>query len=287
MLDLLQDDIDLLSETGLRIISRMKSLIRTALTLAVLLTLFSGVRVSGAELAVAAAASLAEVMTEIGARYEKEHAGDRVRFNFGASSMLARQIEQGAPADVFLSADEAKMDALEKQGLLLEGTRRRLLTNSLVIIVREDATDVPRSAAALAGLEFKKIALAEPATVPAGIYARAYLEEMGLWEKLKGKIVPTENVRAALAAVEAGNVEAGFVYKTDALLSRKVRVAMEIPASEGRKISYSVAILKDSKAPEADRKFAEYLHGPSAQAVFQKFGFQTMLSGAMAAQEKE
>ncbi len=135
-------------------------------------------------------------------------------------------------------------------------------------------------------LEFKKIALAEPTTVPAGIYARAYLEELGLWGTLKEKIVPTENVRAALAAVEAGNVEAGFVYKTDALLSRKVKVAVEIPAAEGPKISYPIALTKESKTPEAGRRFAQYLHGPEAQAIFQKFGFQTMLSGAMAAQEK-
>ncbi len=128
---------------------RAGALRRPSVICSVLLFCFSSI-LPAAEVTVAAAASLAEAMTEIGVRYEKENEGERVRFNFGASSMLARQIEQGAPADVFLSADEAKMDALEKQGLLLEGTRRSLLTNSLVIIVRKDAADVPKSAAALA-----------------------------------------------------------------------------------------------------------------------------------------
>src|SRR3984893_8374030 len=134
---------------------------------------------SAAELTVHAAASLTEAMQEIGAAYEKE-SGDKLQFNFGASSMLARQIEEGAPADLFFSADEAKMDALQKKGLLLPGTRRSLLSNVLVIVVPADASSAPKSAADLAKPEFKKIALAETETVPVGIYAREYLQKLGL-----------------------------------------------------------------------------------------------------------
>ncbi|HEY2614176.1 MAG TPA: molybdate ABC transporter substrate-binding protein [Chthoniobacterales bacterium] len=237
-----------------------------------LFCLFLASRLFAAELTVHAAASLTDAMKEIQAAYEKGN-DTKLRFNFGASSLLERQIEEGAPADLFLSADEAKMDALEKKGLLLPGTRRSLLSNLLVIIVATDASAAPKSAADLTKAEFKKIALAEPQTVPAGIYAREYLGKLGLWDAVKEKAVPTENVRAALAAVESGNVDAGIVYKTDALISKKVKIAVEIPAAEGPKISYPLAVIKSSKQPERAKKFADYLASPAAQAVFEKFGF--------------
>jgi len=239
------------------------------------LGLVISVRLSAAELTVHAAASLSDAMKEIGAAYEKE-SGDKLQFNFGASNMLERQIEEGAPADVFLSADEAKMDALEKKGLLLSATRRSLLSNSLVIVVAADSTALPKSAADLAKPECKKIALAETKSVPAGIYARAYLEKLKLWDSVSEKVVPTENVRAALAAVESGNVDAGIVYKTDALISKKVKIAVEISGAEAPKISYPVGVVKSSKEPERARKFVEYLAGPAARIVFEKFGFIVM-----------
>ena len=165
------------------------------------------------------------------------------------------------------------MDALEKKDLLLPGTRRSLLSNLLVIVVPTDASTAPKSAADLVKPEFKKIALAEPQTVPAGIYARDYLQKLGLWDAVKEKVVPTENVRAALAAVESGNVEVGIVYKTDSLISKKVKVAVEVPAAEGPKISYPIAVLKSSKQPDRAKKFAEYLVDPTPRSVFEKFGF--------------
>jgi molybdate transport system substrate-binding protein len=235
-------------------------------------SLFITARLFAAELTVHAAASLTDAMKEIGAAYEKE-SGDKLQFNFGASSTLARQIEEGAPADIFLSADEAKMDGLQKKRLLLAGTRRSFLSNLLVIVVAADASVVPKSASDLAKAEYKKIALGEPTTVPAGIYAREYLEKLELWNALKDKVVPMESVRAALAVVESGNVEAGFVYKTDALISEKVKTAVEIPAAEGPKISYSMAVVQSSKQFERAKKFEEYLAGPAARQVFEKFGF--------------
>lgn len=219
-----------------------------------------------------AAASLTDVLKEIGLSYEKQ-SGETVRFNFGASSTLARQIEEGAPGDLFFSADEAKMDALEQKDFLLPGTRRSGPSNQLVIVVPADAKSGPRSAAELATPEYKKIAVAEPSTVPVGIYTREYLQKLALWDAIKEKIVPTENVRASLAAVESGNVEAGFVYKTDARTSKKVRVALEIPADEGPKISYPFAVLKSSREPDRAKKLSGYLASPAARETFRKFGF--------------
>ena len=179
-------------------------------------------RVNGAEVNVSAAASLTDVMKEIASAYEKE-SGDNILFNFGASSLLARQIIERAPADMFISADEAKMDELEKAGLIATETRRDLLSNLLVIVVPYDSKLGIASPEELV-TKSQKIAVADARAVPAGIYTKEYLTQLGLWQKLEPKIVPTENVRAALAAVESGNVDAGFVYATDAKISSKVRI---------------------------------------------------------------
>lgn len=241
-------------------------------TLSILLSLFLTISAPAAQLTVHAAASLTDAMKEITAAYEK--GGDTVRLNFDASSILARQIEEGAPADIFLSADEAKMDGLEKKNLLAPGTRKSLLSNTLVIVVPLGSDLAIHSAADVANGEVvRKVALAQPSTVPAGIYAKEYLTKAGLWEKVSPKVIPTQNVRAALAAVESGNVEAGFVYKTDALISKKVKIAVEITAAKGPKISYPVAALATSSDLAAAKKFLSYLESEKALAVFEKYGF--------------
>jgi molybdate transport system substrate-binding protein len=225
-----------------------------------------------AEVTVFAAASLTDSLKEIAAAYEKE-SGDKITFNLGASSTLARQIEEGAPADIFFSADDAKMDGLEKKGLIEAGTRKSRLGNSLVVVVAADSTLQINSASGLTNASVKKIALADPKVVPAGIYAREWLENFQLWPSIEPKVVPTENVRAALAAVEAGNVEAGIVYKTDAGISRKVKVAYEVPAKDAPVISYPMAVVKESKQREAAKKFLNYLDSKEAGDIFKKFGF--------------
>jgi molybdate transport system substrate-binding protein len=240
--------------------------------LSIFLSLCLAVSAQTAQLTVHAASSLTDAMKEISAAYEKQ-SGDKVRLNFDASSILARQIEEGAPADVFLSADEMKMDALEKAGYLAPGTRKTLLSNTLVIVVPSDGTLKIHSAADLAGGEVKKIAISQPSSVPVGIYSKEYLTKLGLWDKLTPKVVPTQNVRASLAAVESGNVEAGFVYKTDALISDKVKVAYEIPANAGPAIRYPVAVLTTSKESAAAKKFVAYLESEPALAIFRKYGF--------------
>lgn len=225
-----------------------------------------------AELQVLAAASLTDALQELSASYEQA-TGDKIVASFGASSTLARQIQEGAPADLFLSADKAKMDGLEKRKLLLPGTRRSVLSNALVIVVPADSEIRIQSASDLATARVRALALAEPQSVPAGIYAKEYLRGLKLWSKVVGKVVPTENVRAALAAVESGNVEAGIVYKTDAQISKKVKVVFEVPRAEGPKISYPFAVLAGSKRPEAARRFLAWLESPEALKVFQKHGF--------------
>jgi molybdate transport system substrate-binding protein len=225
------------------------------------------------ELSVFAAASLTEALQEIGQAYEKLQPDTQVAFNFAASSALARQIQEGAPADVFFSADEAKMDGLEKKGLLSPGTRHSLLSNSLVIVVHRESRLSLSSPADLVDAKFGHVALAEPQTVPAGIYAKDYLKKQGLWSKVIDKVVPTENVRATLAAVESGNVEAGIVYKTDAAISKSVRVAYEVPAGTGPPISYPVAVMKDSRHLEAAKSLVLFFESEASLTIFRRYGF--------------
>lgn len=219
-----------------------------------------------------AASSLMDTLKELAPAYENV-SGDKILFNFEASSLLARQIEAGAPADVFFSADEANMDALEKKDLVLNGTRRSRLSNSLVVVVGSDSVLQITNTGDLTRPLIKHVALADPKGVPAGVYAKAYLEKLKVWAAIESKVIPTENVRAALAAVESGNVEVGIVYKTDARISKKVKVAYEIPASGGPRISYPIAVIKAAKNPEAARKLVDYLVSAQETPVFEKYGF--------------
>jgi len=246
----------------------MKAVLKTILALALLLA----PSLQAAEINVFAAASLTDSLKEIAARYEKQ-SGDKLVFNLGASSTLARQIEAGAPVDIFFSADEAKMDGLEKKGLIDVATRKSRLGNALVIVVASDSVLKIDSAYALTNAAVQKLALADPQAVPAGVYAKQWLESFHLWSAIEPKVVPTENVRAALAAVESGNVEAGVVYKTDAGISKKVKVAYEVPVKDAPKISYPVALVKESQQAEAAKKFLNYLDSKDAGDIFKKFGF--------------
>jgi molybdate transport system substrate-binding protein len=245
---------------------------RMSAGLLMLWLVFGGAWLRAAEINVYAAASLSDVLRQIAANYEPA-SGDKIVFNFGASSFLARQIAEGAPADIFFSADEAKMDDLQKRGLILPETRQSRLSNQLVIVTARDGGASIQSPADLTGPAIKRIALADPEAVPAGIYARQYLEKLKLWETVEPKVVPTENVRAALAAVESGNVEAGIVYKTDAAISKKVKIAYEVPLGDGPKISYPMAMMKDSHQAQAAAQFLKYLDSDAAGKVFETNGF--------------
>ena len=220
------------------------------------------------EILVFGAASLTESLQELGRQFETR-GGSRVTFSFASSSDLARQIEAGAPADVFFSADTAKMDALETAGLVRASDRREFLSNVLVVVVPSDSAATITAAKDLENLP--KLALADPAAVPAGIYAKKWLAQEGVWGALEKKVIPMLDVRAALAAVAGGDVPAGIVYRTDAALSKEVRIAHTVVG--GPSITYSVAPIAASKHPDAAAKFVAFLDSPAGHAVFEGRGF--------------
>ena len=222
------------------------------------------------EILVFGAASLTEALQEIGRAFEAR-TGVAARFSLGASSDLARQIQAGAPADVFFSADTAKMDALEKAGLVLRADRREFLTNQLVVVV--PGASSLRIAGAKDLAKLSRLALADPEAVPAGIYAWRWLEAEGVWTGMKPKVVPTLDVRAALAAVASGAVDAGIVYRTDATISKKVRIAFVV--TSGPAITYSLAKVAASKSAAAQR-FVDFAAGEEGRAVFERRGFAVL-----------
>ncbi len=238
--------------------------------LAALLLLLPAAAERTNEILVFAAASLTESLQELGEAY-RARTGTAVRFSFGASSDLARQIEAGAPADVLFSADTASMDALESKGFVRREDRREFLSNALVVVV--PAPSPIRITGAKDLIKLPRLALADPEAVPAGIYARRWLEVRGLWPEIHERVVPALDVRAALAAVASGAVPAGIVYRTDAAVSPGVRVAFVV--SDGPEIRYSVAKLAHSPSWAA-RPFVEFLAGPAGRAVFARRGFTVL-----------
>ena len=215
---------------------------------------------------VLAASSLQESLEEVGEAWAAEGHAPPV-LSFAASSALARQVEQGAPADLFVSADEEWMDTLDGQGLLRSGTRGDILTNRLVLVARKDGT-----VRSLAGLGDGRLALADPRAVPAGKYAKAALESLGQWPTVEARVVPAENVRAALALVERGEAVLGIVYTTDALASDGVEVIETFPASSHPPIRYPAALLAGSRHAEA-AAFLAFLRSDTARQIFSKHGF--------------
>jgi len=240
------------------------------LTFAVLPALNASILAQPSTLVVSVAASVSDAMEEIGRLY-RQATGVVVAVNAGGSNTLARQIIEGAPASVFLSADDRQMDAVEKAGRVVTGTRAALLTNELAVIVPQASSSM--TLAQLLEGRVARLAMGEPAAVPAGVYGRTWLEHEKAWTRLESKVVPFPTVRTVLAAVEAGRVDAGIVYATDALAAR-VRVLARLSARDHPylHITYPVAVIKGSTEAEAKR-FVEYLNGPSARAVFDRRGF--------------
>src|SRR5271154_2839959 len=196
------------------------------------------------------------------------------------SGTLARRIEQGAPVDVFFSAAEKQMDELAMQGLIVADTRRDLVGNALVLIAPAQASAL-HSFQDLSSPAVKTLALGETSTVPAGMYARQTLEHLGLFASLEKKVVYAKDVRAVLTYVETSNADAGMVYQTDANTSKKVRVIAVAPADSHDPILYPAAVLRDAKNSSGARAFMEFLQGPDARAVFQKYGFTSAEKSAV------
>jgi len=220
---------------------------------------------------VAAAVSLTEALEEIARAYSSA-GGAQVRFNLAGSNVLARQIVSGAPADVFISADDAQMDVVEKAGALVPGSRVVIVENQLAVVSTPDRVDFVRREFARAPAEIRRLAVGDPAAVPAGVYARRYLEEKKLWMSYEPRIVPTTNVRAALTAVETGAVDAAIVYVTDLAAARTAVLALTVPTAEGPRIVYPGALVATSRNPEAKR-FLEFLSSPDATAIFTRHKF--------------
>jgi len=221
-----------------------------------------------------AAASMTDSLKVAGAAYGKR-TGEKVEFNFAASNLLAVQIAQGAPADLFLSADDKQMDLLAGKGLIDKASRRELLSNTLVAV---GLVGGPVSVSLPAGLlskQVSRLALADPRAVPAGVYAKKYLESQGLWSALEGRVLPTGNVRGALQAVISGNADAAMVYKTDALISKKVHILFEVPAEQGPRIEYPIAVVTASAHAEEARRFLKYLSSKQGLDLFRTYGFLT------------
>jgi molybdate transport system substrate-binding protein len=225
------------------------------------------------DLHVSAAASLSNAFTDIAAGYETQHGGTKVLLNFGASGALLQQMAKGAPVDVFASADMETMDQAEKQGLVAKGERRNFVRNSLVVIVPSDSKLALRRLQDLNQPAVQKIAIGNPASVPVGRYTRHALEAAKLWTGVSAKAITTQNVRQSLDYVARGEVDAGFVYGTDAALMKdKVKVAFEVPLDAA--ISYPIARTAGGANAAEARSFIDYLLSPAGQAVLAKYGFQ-------------
>jgi len=230
----------------------------------------------GAEpgITVFAAASMTNVLQEVGAAYTAE-TKIPVVFSFAASSVLARQIESGAPADVFVSADQDWMDYLQARNLVALQTRSVVASNDLVLVAPADSKAslriVPGFALAAALGDSGRLATGDPASVPVGKYAQAALTSLGVWASVQGRIAATDNVRSALAFVARGEAPLGIVYATDAKVEPRVRVVDVFPASSHEPIAYYAAATP--KGPADAAGFVQFLLGPSAQAIFARAGF--------------
>ena len=219
---------------------------------------------------VSAASSLTHVLTKIATAYEQQ-GGERITLNLAGSHTLAQQIIAGARVDLFISADEFQLEVVADAIEL--GTRVDLLSNQLVLIVPDDRSRIFQSAHDLLDSSIHRIALGDPRAVPVGVYARDYLEKIGIWAEIVQKVVPTGNVRLALAAVENGTVDAAIVYRTDLRVARRAFIAFAVPPNDGPRIVYPAAIVRGGRNTNGGRQFLSYLQGAEATKHFQQAGF--------------
>ncbi|MEZ5292713.1 MAG: molybdate ABC transporter substrate-binding protein [Vicinamibacterales bacterium] len=225
----------------------------------------------GPALLVSVASSLGDVMSDIARRYE-DRTGQPVRLNTAGSNFLARQIVEGARVDVFVSADDTQMDVVERAGRVVAGSRIDLLTNRLVVVGPPGATRRVSGPDDLAAPTIRRLALGNPDSVPAGVYARRWLEGAGVWTSVAPRVVPTVTVRAALAAVRSGRADLAVVYDTDARTDPEVPVLYRVPEAAAPPIRYPAAVTHRRQAA-ASAKFLAYLSGDEAAAIFTAAGF--------------
>ncbi|MBL8470406.1 MAG: molybdate ABC transporter substrate-binding protein [Rhodocyclaceae bacterium] len=227
------------------------------------------------ELTVSAAASLGAPMRQIAALYEQRHPGETLQLNFGASGALLQQIANGAPVDVLATADQETMQQAVQAGLVDAAARVNFIANRLVLVLPAQAAALPKDLADLAGASYQRIALGQPASVPAGRYARAALERAGLWERLAPKLIFAQNVRQALDYVARGEVDAGFVYASDAASAgARVKLALEVPP--GSAIVYPAAPVRAGARPREAQRFVEFLRSAPSREVLLRHGFSAL-----------
>jgi molybdate transport system substrate-binding protein len=233
-----------------------------------------GVAQANYRLVVSAAASLKDSLEEVAQTYRQVKSNVAVNYNFGASGALQQQIENGAPADIFISAAKRQMDALQQKNLIFPDTRRNLLTNRVVLIVPKNSTTNITSFRGLTGANVRRIAVGEPRSVPVGQYAEEILRNLGILAQVRPKFVLGNSVRNVLAAVESGNADAGVVYATDARLSDRVRVVETAAQNLHSPVVYPVAVLRSSRNAAAAREYVQFLASDRrARSVFEKYGF--------------
>ena len=232
----------------------------------------AAVTASAADIIVSAAASLTNAFTDIGKEFEKANSGHKVLLNFASSGALLQQISRGAPVDVFASADQDTMDKAVKQNLIVRSTRIDFTRNILVLLVPAQDGAAISDISGLKDASVKRIALSNPETVPVGKYSRQALEAAGLWDAVKDKVINTQNVRQSLDYAARGEVDAGFVYATDAaLMPGKVKVLFDVPTPTP--ITYPIAVVKGSGKENLARSFVEFVKTDNAQTILAKYGF--------------
>ena len=232
---------------------------------------------STATVVVSVAASLSDAVGDVANVFEKQ-TGIQVLVNAAGSQILATQIIEEIPVDVFVSADERQMTRTIARGKMDEGSYLQLLSNQLVVVVPSDRLMRISRPDDLIAQSVRRIALGDPEAVPGGVYAREYLDKEGVWDALKSKVVPTRNVRAALRAVEAGTVDAGVVYRTDARQSVDAVIAFDIPVGRGPRIIYPAAVSTEPPNPESAVQFFSFLQTAEAQQIFEAYGFISLLA---------
>ncbi len=222
-------------------------------------------------LTISAAASLQNVLEDIAENYEEGHPNVEIQYNFGASGSLVKQIEQGAPVDIFFSASSEKFEELKTKDFIEDSVA--FIGNELVLITSEK-TDLQISAIDdLNSSQVEKISIGTPSIVPAGTYAKQTLDSYELWTELESKIVYAKDVRQVLAYVETGNVQAGFVYKTDAISSKKARIITTVPQEKHDSITYPVGVLKNTETPTEAEQYYDYLQSEAVKDIWIKYGF--------------
>lgn len=233
----------------------------------------SSARAQSATLLIAAAASLQDALQELDSVFERANPGITINYNFAASGPLQRQIEQGAPVDLFISAATRQMDTLQQRNLIVASTRRNLLTNSLALVVPRNSTLQINSFRQLANPNVRRISIGEPRSVPAGQYAEELFTNLGILAQVRPKFVLGNSVRNVLSSVESGNADAGIVYTTDARLSDQVRQTATAPSNLHTPIVYPMAVVTASRNQQAARTYSDFLTSRQAQAVFRRYGF--------------